>query len=106
MPEEHIGHDRQTLMLLYDADVAQNLKKCNFIKNRIDYLCRAIRPGRFQVSTRTIVAICGLQYPTSMTELRSFLGLCNVLHLFLPDFARVTPPFNKKLRKCQLQTLS
>lgn len=42
--------------------------------------------------------------PTNLTDLRAFLGLCNVFQRFVPNFAHVAAPLNEKPRKGQQQT--
>lgn len=61
-------------------------------------------PWAPEVSTRTIDAICGLKYPTTVTGLRSLFALCNVFCRFVPNFARFAALLNKKLHKGKLQT--
>ena len=39
--------------------------------------------------------------PTSQTELRSFLGMCNVYRMFVQGFAKISAPLNKKTGKNQ-----
>lgn len=77
-PVEHIDHVRHVLTLLHDDGVILKLKKCRFFTDTIDYLSHVIRPRRSEIASHTTDAIRGLQTPTSPTELRSFLGLCNV----------------------------
>lgn len=48
-------------------------------------------------------AIRGLEYHTTVTELRSFSGLC-IFSLFAPNFAGVLGMLNRKLFKGQPQT--
>ena len=97
--EEHIDHVRSVLSLLADAGVTLKLKKCFFFTDKIDYLGHVIRPGKLQIAEHTTDAIRQLQAPTNLTELRSFLGLCNVFRRFVPNFARIAAPLNRKLRK-------
>lgn len=40
--------------------------------------------------------------PTNTTKLCSFLALCNVIRLFVYNYARITAPLSKKPRKNQL----
>ena len=42
-----------------------------------------------------------MQPPRNVTELRSFLGLCNVYRWFVENFGRIASPLNKKLRKVE-----
>lgn len=64
----------------------------------------AIRPWRVEVSTRTIDAVSGLEQPNSLTELRTFLEMCNIFLRFVPKFACIAAPIIKKLCKFQLLT--
>lgn len=100
-PEEHIDHVRHVLTLLNNAGVTLKLKKFTFFMDTIDYLGHVIRLKRLEIANHTAEAIHGLRPPTSLTELRSFLGLFNVSRRFVPKFARLAAPLNKRLRKDQ-----
>lgn len=56
------------------------------------------------MSTRTTDPIQLLEYPTTLTELRSFSELCKVFRRFGANFARVAVQRIENLRKGQLQT--
>lgn len=51
------------------------------------------------MSWHTIDAICDLMTLENVTERPSLLGLCHIFTWFVPIFARIADPFNKKLRK-------
>lgn len=81
-----------------------NCKKFEFFTTRISYFGHVIHPGRLEVPTRTIDAIRRHHYPTIVTELRSFSGLCNVFGRFVPRLPCVAVLLNKNIRKGQLET--
>lgn len=60
-----------------------------------------IRPRRLENASHTRNAIKGLNASRNATEIKSFLGLCNVLRHFVPSFARNVSPLSDKLRTTQ-----
>ncbi len=44
-------------------------------------------------------AMEGFQFPTTQTQVRSFLGMCNVYRRFVKDFAKIAGPLNDLLKK-------
>lgn len=77
-PLQDIEHVATVLRLIKSAGLTFILKKCFFVKAAIDYVGYTIRHGTLEVVTETTVAIRGFRSAVSISELRSFLGLCNV----------------------------
>ena len=77
------------------------LKKCAWFTTSVRYLGHIIRPGQLCINEAMSKSLKEAQHPTSQTELRSFLGLCNVYRRFVKDFSRRAAPLNDLLRKGQ-----
>jgi RNase H-like domain found in reverse transcriptase len=81
--------------------VGLSLKLINyhFFKEAVDYLGHVIRPGKLAVAEKNTAALRNAPVPKTQTELRSFLGLCNVYRRFVPRFAAVAAPLTSLLGK-------
>lgn len=97
--EAHFGHVEGILDALSRAGVSLKLAKCSFFADTVKYLGHVIRPGTLSVNEAATAALRQAQLPSTQTELRSFLGLCNVYRRFIRDFAHISAPLNALLRK-------
>jgi len=64
--------------LLGENGVTLKTKKCHLFSNEVEYLGHVVRPGRISVNEKNLKAIRKAIYPKTQTQLRSFLGMCNV----------------------------
>lgn len=83
--KEHIKRTRNVLLLLRDAVVILQFKKCAFFKITSDYLGHIIRPGRHAVANHVAEASLKTQDTNQGSCIRSFPGLCNLSE----DFSRI-----------------
>ena len=97
--DDHVGHVREVLTALRDAGVTLKLKKCEFFKDTVRYLGHIIRPGRLEVDLARVAALKEAEHPRTQTELRSFLGLCNVYRRFIRDYTKIAAPLYELLKK-------
>ena len=75
------------------------MKKCKFFRDKVEYVGHIFRPGRLEVDTVNTASLRDAKPPTTRTELRSFLGLCNVYRRFIRDFTHLAHPLNRLLKK-------
>jgi len=78
------------------------LAKCHFFKDRVDYLGHVVLPGKLAVAQESTKAIAEATFPETPTQMRSFLGSCNVYRRFAKDFAHIARPLNEMLTKERL----
>jgi hypothetical protein len=93
-PTENMAHLDAVLHRLYRAGLTLNLKKCHFFKETVEYLGHVIRPGQLSVAEKNTATLKNTKHPTTQTELRSFLGLCNVYRRFVRGFSKIAAPLN------------
>ena len=94
--EEHLRNLAAVLARLQAAGLRLNKSKWFFLRYRIVYLGHAIglHPTEDKVKAIKEVPKC-----RNITELRSFLGIINYYHKFLPDLSGRLQPLYKLLRK-------
>lgn len=97
--DQHIEHVCKVLPLLYDPEVTLKLEKCNFLTYTIDNLNHVILSRHLELVSHTTYAIRGFSFSTSVTELKSFLGLCSFNRQLLHNFMPVASPLNQQLKK-------
>lgn len=93
---QHVGN---FLKIVQEAGMTLKVKKCHIFSKAIDNLWHDNNPEKFHVATKTDYTVQTLKYPTTPTDLWSFVGLCNVYRRFLPKLAKKAAPLNQLLRK-------
>ncbi|MGH0053304.1 MAG: reverse transcriptase/ribonuclease H family protein, partial [Sphaerochaetaceae bacterium] len=99
--DDHFKHVEEILSCLSNAGITLKLKKCDFFTDTVNYLGHKIRPGHLETDKAVTAALKEAKHPRDQTELKSFLGLCNVYRRFVPRYSHVAAPLNKLLRKDQ-----
>jgi len=77
---------------------ALNLEKCTWFSDEVEYLGHIVRPGQLHVHKKNVYALKHAKLPTARTQLKSFLGMCNVYRRFVKDFANRAKPLNALTR--------
>ena len=99
--EEHLQHLQAVFEKLREHRLYAKISKCEFFVPEIDYLGHRITKDGIMVDNKKIKAIVEWPRPTSVTELRSFLGLANFYRKFVAGFALRAAPLTDRLRQDQ-----
>jgi hypothetical protein len=93
--EEHLHHIRQVLQTLWQHKLCDNLEKYTFGMTQVQYLGYIIDDRGVHVDPTKIQVIRDWPAPTTLTELRIFLGLANFYHRFVLGFSHITWPLSQ-----------
>lgn len=92
----HPLHLPSALILLSDAGVWLERKKCFDFYDKIAYFDRLIKLVKCYISDKATDAIGRPKHPTNVKELKSFLSVCNAFGWFDPNFVGIAAPPNLK----------
>lgn len=87
------------LKLLGSAGISLKLKKCSFFQPKMHYLGHVTSLGKLSVAETGADAFKTFTFPRTLTQVRSFLGACNVYRRFVKGFARIARPLTDMTRK-------
>ena len=87
--EEHEDHLRLTLQLLKEHQLYAKLRKCDFYKDRIQYLGHIISEEGISMDPDKIEAIMNWPTTRNVTDVISFMGLVGYYRRFIEGFSKV-----------------
>ena len=80
---------------LASAGLKLKAKKCNLFAQKVEYLGHIILEDGVSTDPNKIEVVKDWREPTSVKELRSFLGLCSYYRRFIKDFACTAKPLHR-----------
>lgn len=96
--ENHFQNLSKVLTRLNEYGLRAKREKCEFFKSEISYCGHVIDKHGLQKSQEKIEAVLKAPKPENVSQLRSYLGLVNYYHKFLPNLASVLHPLNALLQ--------
>ncbi|GBG62637.1 hypothetical protein CBR_g31272 [Chara braunii] len=97
----HAQHIEWILGALRDAGFKIALEKSKFFLSEISFLGYVVTRGGLRPDSRKVGAVKEAPVPTSLTQVRAFLGLASYYRRFIKGFVAIARPLTSLLRKDQ-----
>ncbi|KAL0553580.1 hypothetical protein IC582_007480 [Cucumis melo] len=96
---EHEEHLRMVLQTLRDNKLYAKFSKCEFWLKQVSFLGHVVSKAGVSVDPAKIEAVTGWTRPSTVSEVRSFLGLVGYYRRFEENFSRIATPLTQLTRK-------
>jgi hypothetical protein len=99
--EDHMRHVEMVLQRLREHKLYVSPKKCVFMSTEMEFLGFIVGKDGLRVDPKKIEVIENWPRPTSITEVRSFLGLVQFFRRFIARFSEIAVPLTNLTKKNQ-----
>ena len=90
------------LSRLREANLRLGHKKCTLAQSSVTFLGHLVSEDGLQPDPRLLDSIRDIQPPTTVSQVRSFLGLVRYYRRFIKGFPNIAAPLNRLLEKNKL----
>ena len=97
--EEHKEHLKIVLQELREHQLYAKFSKCDFFKDKIQYLGHVVTKEGIFVDPKKIKAIEYWPVPKDVTDVRSFIGITGYYTRFIEGFLRIANPITSLQKK-------
>jgi len=97
--DEHLVHLQEVFDKLQEANLRLHPEKCYFAKPQVKFLGHILSSSGVAVDPDKVEKIKIFPRPSSVTQLRQFMGICNFYRRFVKGYAKIASPLNELLRK-------
>lgn len=97
--EEHIDRLRQVFERLRQSNFKVQLDKTEFLRKEVSFLGHLVTPNGVKPNPDKVEAIKRYPIPKTTKEIKGFLGLLGYYRKFINNFAHLTKPLTKCLKR-------
>ena len=94
--QEHLAHVGKVLTTLREHGVKVKLSKCSWFSREVEYLRHPIGAQGIRKPPRYVQKVDDIPQPSTVRQLREFLGLANFQRKFEPNFSVIQRPLFEK----------
>src|SRR5246500_2535098 len=98
-PKELEERTKRVLQRLKDKDLFLKLEKCKFNQTELEYLGLIISEGQIRMDAAKLAGIKQWPEPTTVKQVRSFLGFANFYCKFIGHYSELAKPLNSLTKK-------
>ena len=97
--QDHEKHIRIVLTRLREHQLYAKFSKCEFWLKKVPFLGHILSEEGITVDPSKVQEVMDWKAPTSVSEVRSFLGLAGYYRRFIPNFSKIAKPMTSLLQK-------
>ena len=98
--DEHIERLDRVFTRLREHGLKLKPEKCHFLQRKVTYVGHQISCDGITTDPEKTRAVSEWKPPTTVKELRSFLGFCSYYRRFVKDFAKTAGPLHQLVNNC------
>ena len=97
--EEHNKALEECLLRLETHGLTLNMGKCKFLKQNLEFFGMIFSTEGVRPDPKKISAFVNTATPSTVSEVRSLIGMANYSSQFIPNFATITEPLRRLTHK-------